>query len=116
LSETTGNGTTYRTVYQKAIEFSFQALGSQVSSVVVNYLSRKYGMALGDTFSKPDSLGEALEGTLGAGAILIERRIVKSIYAQLSSPLNGPDIRLRNRQDFDRYVMESQILFRKIHP
>jgi hypothetical protein len=116
LSETTDNETSYRAVYQKAFGFSFQALGSQVSSVVVNYLSRKYGMPLGDTYSEPESLAEALEGTLGAGAILIERRIVKSIYAQLSSPLNGSDIRLRNRQDFDRYIMESQVLFRKTHP
>jgi len=54
-------------MYQKAIEFSFQALGSQVSNVVVNYLARKYGISLADTFSKPESLGEALESTLGAG-------------------------------------------------
>lgn len=105
----------YRIIYQKAIEFSFQALGSQVSNVVANYLSRKYGMRIADTFSKPDSLGEALEGTLGAGALLIERRIVKSIYLQLSSPLANSDIHLRTRQDFGRYIMESQALFQKTH-
>jgi hypothetical protein len=115
LSETTTGEAAYRAMYQRAIEFSFQALGSQVSNVVVNYLARKYAMSLADTFSKPESLGEALEGTLGAGAILIERRIVKSIYLQLSSPLNNADIRLSNRRDFERYIAESKTLFRKIH-
>jgi hypothetical protein len=115
LSDATTEESAYRAVYQKAIEFSFQALGSQVSNVVVNYLARKYGMSLADTFSKPESLGEALEGTLGAGAILIERRIVKSIYLQLSSPLSSADMRLSNKQDFDRYIAESRTIFRKIH-
>jgi hypothetical protein len=110
-----GEVSDYKTIYRKAAAFGFQALGSQISSVVANYLSRKYGMTIADTFSKPDSLGEALEGTLGAGGLLIERRIVKSIYLQLSSPLSDSDIRLRTRQDFERYVMESQALFQKIH-
>ena len=103
----------YRIIYQKAIEFGFQVLGGHVSNVVANYLSRKYGMTIADTFSKPDSLVEALEGTLGAGALLIERRIVKSIYLQLASPLNNSDIHLRTRQDFEGYILESQVLFRK---
>jgi hypothetical protein len=105
----------YRVIYQKAVTFGFQALGSQISRVVANYLSRKYGISIPDTFSKPDSLSEALEGTLGAGGLLIERRIVKSLYLQLSSPLNDSDIRLRTRQDFEKYVMESQALFQKSH-
>jgi hypothetical protein len=113
LSDFTNGEAAYRTMYQKAIEFSFQALGSQVSNVVVNYLARKYGIPLADTFSKPESLGEALESTLGAGAILIERRIVKSIYLQLSTPLNSADIRLSNKVDFDRYIAESRVLFLK---
>jgi hypothetical protein len=83
--------------------------------VVANYLSRKYGMTIAETFLKPGSLAEALEGTLGAGGLLIERRIVKSIYFQLSSPLNDSDIQLRTRQDFERYVITSQTLFQKIH-
>jgi hypothetical protein len=106
----------YKAIYQKAITFGFLVLGSQVSSVVANYLSRKYEMTLGDTFSNPASLCEALEGTLGAGGLLIERRIVKSIYLQLSSPLTDSDIRISARMDFERYVKDSQRLFQKVHP
>jgi hypothetical protein len=113
LNDINGEVSDYRTIYQKAIEFGFQALGSQVSKVVANYLSRKYGMTIADTFSKPDSLGEALESTLGAGALLIERRIVKFIYIQISSPLNDSNIQLRTRQDFGRYIMDSQALFQE---
>jgi hypothetical protein len=115
LGDNKGELSDYRTVYKIAIEFGFRALGSQVSKVVANYLSRKYGVMLADTFSKPDSLGEALEGTLGGGALLIERRIVKSIYIQLSSPLDDSNIRLRTKQDFGRYIMESQIIFQETH-
>jgi hypothetical protein len=117
-SDTVGEKGTYdyKTIYQKAIAFGFLVLGSQVSSVVANYLSRKYEMTLGDTFSNPASLGEALEGTLGAGGLLIERRIVKSIYVQLSSPVSDSDIRISARTDFERYVRDSQRLFQKVHP
>jgi hypothetical protein len=105
----------YEGVYQNAVTFGFQVLGSQVSNVVANYLSRKYGMKLEETFSKPASLGEALESTLGAGGILIERRIVKSIYRQLSGSLKDSDIRLSTTLDFERYVKESWRLFQKVH-
>jgi hypothetical protein len=103
----------YKTIYQKAITFGFQALGTQISRVVANYLSRKYGLTLEGTFSNPSSLSDALEGTLGTGGLLIERRIVKSIYLQLSSPFDDSNIRLRTRQDFERYVVESQTLFQE---
>jgi hypothetical protein len=103
----------YKVVYRKAVEFSFQALGGQVSKVVANYISRKYEMTIEETYSSPESLAEALEGTLGAGALLIERRIVKSIYAQLSLPLSDPSIRLKTRQDFGRYIAESRELSRQ---
>jgi len=115
VSEINGEGSDYKTIYQRATTFGFQALGNQISKVVANYLSRKYGTAIADTFSKPGLLAEALEGTLGAGGLLIERRIVKSIYLQLSSPLVESDIRLRTRQDFERYVIESQGLLPKNH-
>ena len=105
----------YKTVYQNAVTFGFQVLGSQVSNVVANYVSRKYGIKLEETFSNPASLGEALESTLGAGGILIERRVVKSIYRQLSGSLKDSDIRLSTRQDFERYVKESWGLFQKVH-
>ena len=115
MGDNKGELSDYRTVYKIAIEFGFRALGSQVSKVVANYLSRKYGIILADTFSKPDLLEEALEGTLGGGGRLIERRIVKSIYIQLSSPLNDSDIQLRTKQDFSRYIMESQTIFQETH-
>lgn len=115
MSETSGEGSDYRTIYQNATTFAFQALGNQISRVVANYVSRKYAMTIADTFSNPGSLAEALEGTLGAGGLLIERRIVKSIYLQLSSPLNESDIRLRTSQDFERYVVESRALLQKNH-
>jgi hypothetical protein len=111
-----GRGSGYRVIYENAVMFGFQALGNQISKVVANYLARKYGMTIADTFSKPGSLAEALEGTLGAGGLLIERRIVKSIYLQLSSPLGESDIHLRTRQDFERYVIESQALPQKARP
>lgn len=107
-----GESSEYRTVYENATTFGFQALGSQISKVVANYLSRKYGLAIADTYSNPGSLAEALEGTLGSGGLLIERRIVKSIYVQLSSPLDESGIRLRTRQDFEKYVIDSRALLR----
>lgn len=114
MGDTAGEVRDYRMIYRAAIEFGFQALGNQVSKVVANYISRKYGLTLAETFSKPDSLSEALEGTLGSGGLLIERRIVKSIYAQLSSPFIDSDIRLSTGKDFGRYIAESQALFREI--
>jgi hypothetical protein len=110
-----GEASDYGRIYQKAVAFGFQALGSQVSKVVANFLSRKYGMAIADTFSRPVALADALEGTLGAGGLLIERRIVKSIYLQLASPLVDSDFRLRTGEDFERYVTASKALFQKIH-
>ena len=117
VSETIGEkGTSdYKAVYQNAVLFGFQVLGSQVSNVVANYVSRKYGIRLEETFSNPAFLGEALESTLGAGGTLIERRIVKSIYRQLSDSLKDSDIRLSTRLDFERYIKESWGLFQKVH-
>jgi hypothetical protein len=109
-----GGRSDYRTIYENATKFGFQALGNQISKVVANYLSRKYGLAIAETFSKPGSLAEALEGTLGSGGLLIERRIVKSLYIQLSSPLNESDMKLATRHDFERYVVESQALLKRI--
>jgi hypothetical protein len=103
----------YRAAYADALNHGLEILGVQVSGVVANYVSRKYGMNMGETFSDPVRLSEALERTLGSGALLIERRIVRSIYRQLSLPLTDADFHLTSAQDFKRYVIQSQALFSK---
>jgi hypothetical protein len=76
---------------------------------VSDYLARKYNVTPISTSENPRLLSEALEKTLGYGAILIETRIVKSLFSQLSIPLETPPrIRMGHPEDFEKYVREIQ--------
>ena len=91
--------------YSEAVDYGFKALGNQVSGVIINFISKKYNLRVAETFSKPELLCEAMERTLGAGALLIEKRIIKHLYGQRSSS-NDLQIEVNNRQDFSRYIRD----------
>ncbi len=92
--------------YSEAINYGFKALGDQVSRVIINFISKKYNLRVEETFSKPELLSEAMERTLGAGALLIEKRIIRYLYNQPSS-LSDSQIEIRTGQDFSRYIRDA---------
>ncbi len=95
----------FRQVYAEALNYGFSALGRHIGNVVANYLARQYRIAPGDTYSDPKLLFEALEKSLGYGSIVVETRIIKSLYSQLSVPLSTqPVIRMGHPEDFEKYV------------
>ncbi len=96
----------FRSAYSKAINHGFQALGNQISNVIINYIRRKYDLKVEETYSKPELMCEALERTLGSGALLIEKRIIKHLYSQLSLPFAESAIQIRNGQDFAAYIRD----------
>ncbi|MHB8568243.1 MAG: hypothetical protein ACYC7D_07315 [Nitrososphaerales archaeon] len=99
----------FREVYASALSFAFEALGRQISKVVIDYISRKFRTSAFDTSGQPRFLCEALEKSLGYGAILIETRIVNSIYSQLSIPLQSePEIRMGHPEDFEKYIFAAK--------
>jgi hypothetical protein len=99
----------FRAVYKDAIDYGFAALGSHISRVVSDYLTRKYGLTPTNTVESPVLLSEALEKTLGYGSILIETRIVRSLNQQLSLPLAAPPvIRMGHPEDFEAFVRKAQ--------
>jgi hypothetical protein len=92
--------------YSEAVNYGFKALGNQVSGVIINFISKKYNLRVAETFSKPELLCEAMERTLGAGALLIEKRIIRYLYDQHSS-FTDSQIEIRNGQDFSRYIRDA---------
>lgn len=99
----------FRQVYAEALNYGFAALGRHIGNVVANYLARKYNVTPVETYRDPKLLFEALEKSLGYGAIVVETRIVKSLHSQLSVPLIGqPVIRMGHPEDFEKYVYELQ--------
>ncbi|MHB2036623.1 MAG: hypothetical protein ACYCPW_07785 [Nitrososphaerales archaeon] len=91
--------------YSEAVNYGFEALGDQVSGVIINFISKKYNLRAAETFSKPELLCEAMERTLGAGALLIEKRIIRRLYDRRSSSTHL-QIEVNNRQDFSRYIRD----------
>lgn len=102
----------FRNIYADALNYGFAAMGKHISRIVTDYLSRKYELTLPDTFANPRLLSEALEKSLGYGAVLVETRIVKSLRSNLG-PVEGVDssqvvtIRRGHPEDFEKYLKES---------
>ncbi len=96
-------------MYSEALTYGFLALGRQLANVVSDYLARKYDLTPVETYKNPKLIYEALEKSLGYGSIIIETRIIKSLYSQLSLPMEGqPRIRMGHPEDFEKYVFELQ--------
>ena len=76
-------------MYSEALTYGFLALGRQLANVVSDYLARKYDLTPVETYKNPKLIYEALEKSLGYGSIIIETRIIKSLYSQLSLPMEG---------------------------
>jgi hypothetical protein len=86
--------------YSNAIRRSFEVFGSQVSEIMVHFFGRKYDVHVLETLEKPERLAEALERTLGTGAILIEEQIVRELHSELSVSPSKSSIGIKNAQDF----------------
>lgn len=97
---------TFRTAYSHAVQYGFQALGDQVSRVIINYIQRKYNLRVDETFSRPELLCEAMERTLGSGALLIEKRMIKYLWTELHLPFAESAIQIRNSQDFASWIRD----------
>lgn len=87
----------------EALQYGFAALGKQIGNIVSDYLSRKYNITPGQTFSSPKLLHEALEKSLGSGSALVETRIVKSLYSNLPNQ-SERRIRVGHPEDFEKSV------------
>jgi hypothetical protein len=99
----------FRVMYSEALTYGFSALGKQLANVVRDYLARKYNLTPIETYRNPKLIYEALEKSLGFGSIIVETRIIKSLYSQLSLSLEGElRIRMGHPEDFERYVFEIQ--------
>lgn len=111
MQETTRDMEDFKRIYLEALNYGFQAMGKHISRIVADYLLRKYNLTTIETFSNPRALSIALEKTLGYGAILVEKRIIKSIRTSVSpnvdeSDLFSPTIRLGHPEDFEKSVFE----------
>ena len=108
----TSNGTSqpisnFEGVYSNAVNRGFGIFGETVAKIVTDYVNRKYGMKAAETFEKPELLSEALEKTLGLGAVMIEKHIVRDLRAQLSVPNDGmSSVEINDSQDFSFLVHE----------
>ncbi len=82
-------------------------MGKQLSNVVNDYLSTKYKITPSETSTNPRLLCEALEKSLGYGAVIVETRIVNYLYKELSMDLNTqPRLRMGHPEDFETYILE----------
>ncbi len=99
----------FREIYSEALIYGFSALGKHLGKIVSDYLSRKYGISTIETYKNPKLLHEALEKSLGYGAILVETRIVKTLRSSLSmnQKTEQPKIRIGHPEDFEKYIYES---------
>jgi hypothetical protein len=107
-----GEADVFRSLYAESIQYGFRALGGEVSRVLMDYLSRKYSIAIERTSHQPELLDEALVAALGAGSVLIESRVIRYMNQRLAVPFSESQIRIRSGQDFVRLVFESQLRVR----
>lgn len=66
-----------------AIDEGFRVLGEDVSDVVYYYLRNDHGLDRSDIPKKLEVFDEGLKSLFGVGAHIIEREILKKLYAKL---------------------------------
>jgi len=66
-----------------AIDEGFKILGEGVSDVVYYYLKEDYGLDRSNITKKHETFTKGLENLFGVGAAIIEREILKKLYAKL---------------------------------
>jgi len=97
----------FETAYSIAVNRGFAVFGGMVAKIVTDYVDRKYEMQAAETYEKPELLSEALEKTLGLGAVMIEKHIVRDLRAQLSGPNhNMSSVEIGDSRDFSYLVRE----------
>lgn len=112
------NATDFREVYAVVVAEAMSVLG-EGTSLITNFLEKKYSLTLSETADDPQALSEALGAALGGSMKIIQRRILRLLYERINlkfpsymtndfvgrikevrkayeklSPLNSPDVKL----------------------
>jgi hypothetical protein len=82
---------TQNVVFEEALAQSvneaMSIYGQQISQVLKAYLERQYSIPPESLAENPRALVEALESILDSGSRLVERKILRSLYSKIGSPV-----------------------------
>ena len=97
----------FRAMYMVALENGLASVGKHLSRVAVDFITRKYGIAPNETYRSPAFLSESLKKILGSmGAVLVETRILASLYSQMEIASPIPSVRAGHPEDFEKSLTE----------
>ena len=74
----------FQEAYGEAVSEALTILGNIVSKIVTDYLRDEYSVEITKTYDNPDQLDNALEHAINGGKLIIERRIINSLYKKIS--------------------------------
>lgn len=95
----------------QSVSEAMSIYGKQVAQVVSSYLEREYSIPPETLAENPRALVEALEKVLDSGSRIVERRILRSLYTKIGSPLPQSHAAL----DFEKKISEAKQVYRKYY-
>lgn len=99
--------------YAEAVEEAMLILG-EGAHLITDYLEQKYSIKLADTADTPKALSEALTAALDESRRIIERRILRLLYAKLNMRLQSSI-----NMDFEEKIRQAREMYEKLgssHP
>jgi hypothetical protein len=95
----------------QSVSEAMSIYGKQVAQVVSSYLEREYSIPPETLAENPHALVEALEKVLDSGSRIVERRILRSLYTKIGSPLPQS----QSTSDFEKKISEAKQVYRKYY-
>ncbi len=108
--KTLGITGTQNVVFEEALAQSvneaMSMYGQQISQVLKTYLERQHSIPPESLAENPHALVEALETILDSGSRLVERKILRSLYSKIGSPVPQS-----SAKDFEERISEVKKIY-----
>lgn len=97
----------FEKAYAEAVEEAMLMLG-EGAHLITDYLEQKYAIRLAETSDNPKALSEALNAALDESRRVIERKILRLLYARLNMKLQWSI-----NMDFEGKIRQAREMYEK---
>jgi hypothetical protein len=95
----------FEKLFIEAVDEGLETLGESGKQMIFFHLDKNYSVKRHEIPKKPEAFAKGLEKIFGAGASVLEKLIVKSLYSKLG--LEYEDLESRLFIDYVNYVREA---------
>jgi hypothetical protein len=96
---------TFEKLFIEAVDEGLETLGESGKHMIFFHLDKSYSIKKYEISKKPEAFAKGLEKIFGAGASVLEKLIVKSLYSKLGLKYEEEENRLF--ADYVKYVKEA---------